>query len=521
MARIEQTMTVDRRGLEGLRRARTDLLVERADGEDAWTVETGPVRSYRREVDVVPLTDDGERFTVTERIDYKLALPLWWPYIWLQFRGALADRNRTPRRRWWWPSEVVQAETALLISHLGTIGMMAGYMGVLIGQTITFAANDFGVDDDGQANTLASVRVGVLLSMLLLGRADRRGRRPLVLGFALAAILFSALGSLATDMFTLAASQTVARGLTTGLLTLITLGSTEEVPASSRALSISFMTLTTGFGAALVIWVLPIADLAPGAWRIIYLFPLAFLPLLWWISRQLPETTRYLAARRHDSPAPVNWRRFALIAGAAFLGAVYLSPASQLRNEFLRGDLGYSATDVSTFQLLVSLPATVAIPIGGMVADRFGRRWWGAGTLALSVIFSALSYQTSGWLLWLTGGLGVSLAAAALPALRGYQTELFPTRARGRVGGLIDVISVAGSALGLVVVGQLSVRWNDLGSSIGVMVVFPLMVAVLIVVAFPETADRELEDFNPQDPRLHPRTGRSPTGPPRGSVAPD
>ena len=514
MAQLTNTTVIDRAALEQLREPRRDILIERPDGPDAWTIERGPFRQYRRELSAVALGDD--RFEVTEHYRYKLALPVWWPYLWLLFRRALRSNDRRPRRRWWWPAEVVGAETSTLIALLGTVGMMAGYMGVLIGQTITFAANDFGVDDDDQANTLAAVRVGVLISMVLLGRADRRGRRPLVLGFALTAIIFTASGSLATSMLGLGASQTVARGLTTGLLTLVTLAATEEVPASSRALSISFMTLTTGFGAALVVWILPVADLAPGAWRTAYLVPLVFLPLLWWISRHLPETRRYVAAEAHDAPAPINWRRFALIAGTAFVSFAYLSPASQLRNEFLRGDLGFSAAEVSTFQLLVSLPATMAVPIGGIMADRFGRRWFGAGALATAVICSAISYQSSGgWVLWVTGGLAVSLSAASIPALRGYQTELFPTRARGRVGGLIDTIGVAGSALGLVVVGQLAVRWDDLGSAIGALVAAPLVVAIVIVVAFPETASRELEDFNPGDPRLDetdPVTDRAPEG---------
>lgn len=504
MARLEHTITIDRAALERLRRPRGDLLIERPAGPDRWTVELGPFRRYERRLEVA--AEGPDRFVVTEHVDYRLALPLWWPYLWLLFRRALRDTDRRPRRRWWWPREVVAAETSTLIAHLGTVGMMSGYMGVLISQSITFAADDFGADDAVQANTLAAVRIGVLLSLVFLGRADRIGRRPLVLGFALAAIVFSALGSVSTGMVSLGASQTVARGLTTGLLTLLTLASTEEVPASSRALSISFMTLTTGFGAALVLWVLPLADLGPGAWRILYLVPLAFLPLLWWVRSELPETRRYRAAEEHHAPAPINWRRFALIASAAFLGAIYLSPASQFRNEFLRDDLGFSATDVSTFQLLVSLPATMAVPIGGMMADRFGRRWYGASALALSVIFSAVSYQSTGWVLWVTGGLGVCLAAAAVPALRGYQTELFPTRARGRVGGMLDVLSQAGSALGLVVVGQLATRWADLGDAIGVLVVAPLLVAALIIVAFPETAQRELEEFNPGDPRLPPAT---------------
>ncbi len=517
MAVLERTTEVDEDGLRLLRTARRDLLIEREDGPDAWTVEVGPFREYRREltvrakpesseptepnlVDGRDVESDGPRYLVTERTEYKLALPLWWPYLWFPMRQGLADTEREPRRRWWWPREVVSRETSMLIALLGTIGMMAGFMGVLIGQTITFAAEDFGVEDDAQANTLAAVRVGVLLSFFFLGRADRTGRRPLVLRFALAAIIFTVLGAASPNMAALGGSQTIARGLTTGLLTLITLASTEEVPASSRALSISFMTLTTGFGAALVVWILPVADLFAGAWRVAYIVPIVFLPLLLWISRNLPETRRYEAATEFGAPAPINWVRFALIAGSAFIAALYLSPASQLRNEFLRGDLDFTATDVSVFQLSISLPATVAVPIGGIIADRFGRRWFGAIALGLSAICSAISYQSSGWMLWVTAGLGVSLAGATIPALRGYQTELFPTRARGRVGGMIDVVSVAGSAVGLVIVGQLSVRWDDLGSAVGVMVFAPLLVSLLIILAYPETADRELEEFNPDDP---------------------
>lgn len=505
MAVIQRTTEVDEAGLAALRTPRTDLLIEREDGPDRWTVETGPFKAYSRTLTVAgqQTTDAGPTtYQVTERTDYKLNLPLWWPYLWLPFRQGLAAEDRTPRRRWWWPQEVVTANTATMIAHLGTVGMMAGFMGVLIGQTIAFAARDFGVADDGQANTLAAVRVGVLLSFFFLGRADRTGRRPLILRFALAAIIFTFLGSLSPNMFALGASQTVARGLTTGLLTLITLASTEEVPASSRALSISFMTLTTGFGASLVVWLLRLADLFDGAWRLIYVFPLLFLPLLWWISKRLPETRRYTAAATNEAPAPINWGRFTLIASSAFLSAIYLSPASQLRNEFLTDDLAFTAGDVSLFQLMISLPATVAVPIGGMLADRYGRRWLGAGALAGSAIFSAISYQSQGLSLWVTSGISVSLAAMALTALRGYQVELFPTKARGRVGGMIDVVGVAGSALGLVIVGQLAVRWDDLGSAIGVLVLAPIIVAVVILVAYPETAGRELEEFNPDDPRM-------------------
>lgn len=494
MARIERHHPTEPAVLETLRTARGDIVLEEAAGGDRWTMVTGPFSEYSR---YLTFSDDGG--TVTETTEFKLAIPLWWVYLILLFRRALADLDRRPRKRFWWPREVVDADTSRLMGAVGTIGAMSGYMGVLIGQTITFAARDFGVSDSGQANTLAATRVGVLLSMVLLGRADRIGRRPLTLGFAGAAICFTSLGAIAPNMVALGATQTLARGLTTGLLTLVTLAATEEAPASARAIAVGFATLATGFGAALVVWIIPVADLFDGGWRVAYAVPVLFAPLLVWLSRQLPETRRYTVASHHGTAADINWRRFALIAFAAFAGAVYLSPASQLRNEFLRDDLGFAAIDVSVFQLLISVPATMAVPLGGYLADRFGRKLVGATALGIGVVASALSYQSSGPQLWILSTIAVSSSAAAVPALRGYQTELFPTRARGRVGGMIDAITVTGSALGLVVVGQLAVRWDDLGSAIGVMVFGPLLVVLLVLTLFPETADQELEVFNPGD----------------------
>ncbi len=79
MAQLQHTLHVDRAGLDRLREARTDLLVERADGADSWTIDRGPFRSYRRQLTVVDQggTDPSAQYAVTERIDYRLALPIW------------------------------------------------------------------------------------------------------------------------------------------------------------------------------------------------------------------------------------------------------------------------------------------------------------------------------------------------------------------------------------------------------------------------------------------------------------
>ena len=66
------------------------------------------------------------------------------------------------------------------------------------------------------------------------------------------------------------------------------------------------------------------------------------------------------------------------------------------------------------------------------------------------------------WLLAIGGGL---LAGAAYPAFTVYRTELFPTGNRGRANGYITALSLAGSSVGLLVVGALVHRGWSYGQS--------------------------------------------------------
>ena len=86
-----------------------------------------------------------------------------------------------------------------------------------------------------------------------------------------------------------------------------------------------------------------------------------------------------------------------------------------------------------------------------------------------------------------------------IPALGVYGPELFPTSLRGRANGIIAVLAVAGSVVGLLVAGYLSDRWGGLGPPLAVLSVGPLLMALLVLAAYPETAHRELEELNPED----------------------
>ena len=95
------------------------------------------------------------------------------------------------------------------------------------------------------------------------------------------------------------------------------------------------------------------------------------------------------------------------------------------------------------------------------------------------------------------------IGAAAIPALGVYGPELFPTSLRGRANGRRSPsLGDARHDVGLVVAGVLSDRWDGLGPALAVLSVGPLIVGILILVAYPETAHLELEELNPEDPRL-------------------
>lgn len=486
-------------------------MAEAVAGPDVFDVETGPVRSYRRTL-TVETTADGpptHRHRVAERIDLSLSVPFFGALFVLPVRRALArearavaagtaDQDAAGTQPWWAPPDRLDRRAATVIALLSVLSLVGGYLGTLITQTITFAADRFDADDGDQSIVLAAVRVGVLLALVITAASDRRGRRLLLLGTATAAILTAATGAVAPSLVWLGASQTVARGLSTALALLVAIVAAEELPAGSRAYGVSVMALAAGLGAGMCVWVLPLADTGPDGWRLLYLVPLLALPILLRVARLLPETRRF-AAHRDEAPAPVDPGRLRLLALSGFLASVFLAPASQFQNEFLRTERGFSASRISAFTLLTTTPAGIGVAVGGRLADVRGRRRVAAVGLLGGVGFTVGSFLVPGWPMWSFSAIGAVIAAATIPALGVYGPELFPTTGRGRANGIISLVGVAGSSIGLLVAGQLSDRLGGLGPAISILAVGPVLLAVLVLTRYPETAHRELEDLNPSD----------------------
>src|SRR5207248_8820729 len=121
------------------------------------------------------------------------------------------------------------------------------------------------------------------------------------------------------------------------------------------------------------------------------------------------------------------------------------------------------------------------------------------GSLTAGTAFAVLFYFSSASLLWASAVLSNIVLAASIPALGVYGPELFPTSLRGRANGLVFMMGLAGSSAGLIATGRLADHFGRIGPGMGLMGAGPFVLAVLVLVAFPETARRELEELNPED----------------------
>jgi len=504
-------LDVDEAGLHALVVPRDDILLEDLDVADPaghdfhFVCEQGPFSTYERTVHA-DRTDAGG-YHVREEITWEVAIPLWGalfrPLVARQLRRTgppevLTEDQAVRRAPWWSPPARLDARSSSVLGMLCGLSMLTGYLGTTITQTMTYAAKEFGASTAAQGATLATVRVGVLLSLVLVTLSDRRGRQKLLLVCAVGGVAASVAGAASPGLIALGSTQTVARAFATALALLIGVVSVEEMPAGGRAYAASVLAMTAALGAGMAVILLPLADMGLYAWRIIYVVPLLGLPFFIRLARRIPESRRFV--KPHGRATMKGHRgRLALLAAASFAGLVFLAPISQFQNEFLRTEHGFTAVQLTIFTLATNTPGGIGIVVGGRLADLRGRRMIGAIASIGGAILLTIGYQVSGALLWIAWMAGTVVAAATVPALGVYGAELFPTALRGRANGLITLAGVGGSSIGLILAGRFETHFGSFGPGMAILAIGPFIVAALVLTLYPETAHVELEVLNPED----------------------
>lgn len=495
--RITRHEIVDAATADRLAAPRDDVVGERPDGPGRFVLAHGPFAAYERTVGVGEPDGDG-RVPVTQEITYDLAPGTWKPLMGPAVGWALRRPRADGRTPWWFPPQRPDARSATVLGLLAMLSLVVGYHGTLLGQTMTFAADEFGASRSAQGVALSAARIGGLLAIALGALADRRGRRLVLLVALTACVGSTVLGALSPNLGVLAATQTVNRGSWAAASILLAVITAEEMPKGSRAYAVGLLAMSTALGSGMALWLLPVADLDVRAWRVLYLFPIVFVPLIVRIGRLVPES------RRYETPHTTvglggHGARLWMLAAAAFLLSVFTAPQTQFRNEFLRDERGMSAAAISLFVLLTSTPGGIGIVAGGRLADTRGRRVVGATATVVGTLLLAVSFAVAGVGLWVAATLGTIFMAALEPTVRVYGPELFPTSLRGRASGILSMTAMVGSVVGLTAAGSLIDGLGSFAWAFAVLAIAPMAVAALVMLRFPETARRELEDLNPED----------------------
>ncbi len=506
MTSVRVAHTVDAAGLAELRTPRDDMVGELpavVEGNDeVFGFGDGPFEHYERRLTVTE--SDAGHFDVAETITYREAVPFWRFLTHFPIKWSIAKRRRDQGQPWWAPPQRLDARATKVFALLCSLSVFAGYMGSILSQTISFASDEFDISEATQGTATAVVRAGVLISVFITAAADKRGRRVLLLGSAIGAAILSATGALVPGIWWLVGSQGGARAISTSMAILIGIVAAEELPAGCRAYGTGVLALVAGLGSGMVIWILPFTGADGSGWRFIYVIPLIFIPLIMMTGRHLPETKRFERAEPTTQPTPAQrklaYQRLAMLAIGGFFFTIFSTPASNFRVDFLKDELGFTTGGISLFQIVTNSTIGVGVFIAGKIADTYGRKLIASLAIIGGVSLSALSFSFSGPAMWVMAALGSNIGVMAVPALGVYGPELFGTRERGRMNGIVTVVSVAGSAIGLITVGALKDHWGSFGPAFLAVTAGPAVLLAIVVFFYPETANKELEELNPTDP---------------------
>lgn len=378
------------------------------------------------------------------------------------------------------------------------VGLVAGYQGSIVTQSISFVVDDFGSTKAEQGRALASIRTDIFITLIIVRLADRFGRRTMLLVCAVTAPVLTACTALAPSLTVFAGTQIIARAFVTATAVLVSVMGVEQMAAVNRGWASSVLVAAAATGSSLLFIPVYFADTSPGFWRVMFLPPLIGIGAALIAFRHIHETARFraLEQRRHDGKPDDSFRdfrsRLAIIGAWLILMGVFTTPARQFLNDFLREERSFSSQQVSAFGVLTNIPGLLGVLLGGALSDRRGRRRIvGIGLLGYGVA-TGLMYLASGSLLWFAAMFGALFGAFALPGLAILVPELFPTSLRSQASGLSTGFNRIGSGIGLFSAGFLADRFN-VGPTLAVMSISIIVGSLIVMFAVPEPAGRELE----------------------------
>lgn len=356
------------------------------------------------------------------------------------------------------------------------------------------------------------VRLGTIMSFVVVAASDRLGRRPVVSVTVLLYGLFTLLTGLSRGLVTFTAFQTCSQVFLAAEFGMAIVIISEEFPDELRGRAIAGFHMAAFVGVAIAGSLYGYVAETSWGWRGMYLLGIAPLLLVAFLRRYVRETGRFLALRESRAPhetlrermrkhvelfrGPYRFRLTLVAVLANAIGFVG-GPTITYFSLYAKRNHHWTSPEIGTAVIAAYLMATIGTILCGYLLDLIGRRittslFYVASGIAMAVLFQSGEHRTMllGFMATMFAYQGSRTATAAFAA------ELFPTEIRA--AGYSSTIQSLGQLawfISPVLVGVLSMHLGGLGNAASACAIGPMIGAVLIVLFAPETRGKTLEEL--------------------------
>jgi len=423
--------------------------------------------------------------------------------------------SRSRRRPWWlWalPGRVPPEVDDKALRLLGAVALallFEEYDLAIVTAALKQISAGLGLAEERLALDLALIRLGVIPAFFLLPFADRIGRRPVFLASVMGMGLFTFATAFCQNGPQFVVLQALTRAcFVTGSATAFVIMA-EELPAQHRGWGMGVLAALGACGHGLGAAVFSQIDRLPFGWRSLYALGIVPVVMLGFFLKRVPETKRFSDQARERAAEPAlawfaplgalatthPWRVSALATSGLALALATL-PSFQLSGYYVQTAFGFSP---GQYSLLVIVGGAVGIMgnlVGGRLGDALGRKRVGFALLASFPLMCFAFYRggaTTATVAW--AGLVFCFMGGRL-ILRALSIELFPTPQRAAAAGVFSFAEAIGAVLGLFALYVFRVRDAEDLAVVIPSVACVTVIAALLVLVFPETRNRELEDIS-------------------------
>ena len=388
-----------------------------------------------------------------------------------------------------------------LFIFLGVATFFEGFDFFALAQVLPNLRADLGLSKQAAGWLFAFVNLGTVIAWPLIRRADRWGRRRVMMITIVGYTVFTLLSGLAWDVWSFGLFQFAARIFLIGEWATSMVYAAEEYPADRRGTVIGVLQAFSSLGAVVCAGVAPLLLSTAYGWRSVYFAGILPLMVLAYARRGLRETRRFAAqaaapaVRREPILRSPHRRRVLQLGVVWFFTYACSNTAISFWKDFAVNERGLTDGQVGLAMTIGALGSMPLVFLSGRLLDAWGRRRGAVLIYAATSAGVALAYTLHDrWAL--TAALVVAIfgVSAVLPVVNAYTTELFPTARRAEAFAWANnLLGRPGYVAAPILIGGLA-ETHGWGPAIAPTAVLPIVALLLILRWFPETRGLELED---------------------------